>query len=209
MTSTRVRTIGQQVGHLGSCEPTSGPQSVGCALWSPTPFPAAAPDGDYMARHGQGYSCFEHVRGGLRVTLTQFVAPADPVKLTRIMLSNDGPASRRLSITGYAEWRLGPAGPASTPLLVERDASGALLVRNPAHADFSGRVHKAADADRRVHRETPQRLAGPRRFALQHVVGERHRQVEVDQEIVNAVARRLGNRAVVEHGDRPREILVE
>ena len=110
------------------------------AVWSPTPFPAAAPDGNYMARHGQGYSCFEHARGDLRVTLTQFVAPDDPVKLTRIMLSNDGQGPRRLSITGYAEWRLGAAGPTSTPLLVERDASGALLVRNPVHADFSGRV---------------------------------------------------------------------
>jgi len=110
------------------------------AVWSPTPFPAAAPDGDYMARHGQGYSCFEHVRGGLSVILTQFVAPDDPVKLTRIVLSNDGRSPRRLSLVSYVEWRLGPARPASTPLLVERDASGALLVRNPAHADFSGRV---------------------------------------------------------------------
>ena len=110
------------------------------ALWSPTPFPAAAADGDYLARHGQGYSCFEHVRGGLRVTLTQFAAAADPVKLTRIVLSNDGPGPRRLSVTGYVEWRLGPSRPAGTPLLVERDASGALLVRNPTHADFSGRV---------------------------------------------------------------------
>jgi cyclic beta-1,2-glucan synthetase len=110
------------------------------ALWSPMPFPAAAPDGDYLTRHGQGYSSFEHVRGTLRAVLTQFVAPDDPVKLTRIELRNDGTKPRRLSLTGYAEWRLGPAGPASTPLLVERDASGALLVRNPAHADFSGRV---------------------------------------------------------------------
>ncbi len=110
------------------------------ALWSPTPFPAAAADGDYLARHGQGYSCFEHARGGLRVSLTQFVAPNDPVKLTRIVLGNEGAAPRRLSLTCYAEWLLGPARPASTPLLVERDVSGALLVRNPAHADFSSRV---------------------------------------------------------------------
>ena len=110
------------------------------ALWSPTPFPAAAADGDYLARHGQGYSCFEHARGSLRVTLTQFAAPTDPVKLTRLVLSNDGPGPRRLSVTSYVEWRLGAARPDSTPLLVERDASGALLVRNPAHADFSARV---------------------------------------------------------------------
>src|SRR6185312_3875432 len=96
------------------------------AVWSPTAFPAPAPGAAYQAHHGQGYSRFEHGRGGLAATLTQFVPADDPVKIGLLSLRNDGPAARRLSLTYYVDWRLGPARPDRLPILVERDAGGAL-----------------------------------------------------------------------------------
>jgi cyclic beta-1,2-glucan synthetase len=110
------------------------------AVWSPTPFPAAAPGAEYAAHHGQGYSRFEHGRGGLGAILTQFVAAGEPVKIGLLTLRNDGPASRNLAVTYYVEWRLGPARSCTPPILVEQESGGALLARNPGHADFAGRT---------------------------------------------------------------------
>src|SRR5690606_4568992 len=50
------------------------------ALWSPTPFPSAAPGGEYLTRHGQGYSRFESACGPTTTSLTQFMAQEDAVK---------------------------------------------------------------------------------------------------------------------------------
>ena len=110
------------------------------ALWSPTPFPAAAPGADYRAAHGQGYSRFESASGAIRTILTQFMAPDDPVKLAILSVRNDGPTPRRLAVSHYVDWRLGPARPTVTPLAITRDENGALMARNPFHTDFSART---------------------------------------------------------------------
>jgi cyclic beta-1,2-glucan synthetase len=110
------------------------------ALWSPTPFPAAAVGADYSAAHGQGYSRFESASGAIRTTLTQFMAPDDPVKLAVLSIRNDGTTPRRLAVSHYVDWRLSSARPTVTPLAITRDESGALLARNPFHGDFSART---------------------------------------------------------------------
>ena len=44
-------------------------------LWTPTALPIREEDSPYTARHGHGYSRFEHVAHGIRAELLQFVPP--------------------------------------------------------------------------------------------------------------------------------------
>ena len=109
-------------------------------VWSPMPYPAADSAAQYLCRHGQGYSRFEHASGSLTTALTHFAAPDDPVKLALLVLRNDGPTPRRLAVTHYVEWQLGPARSTAPQVVTERDDSGALLALGPLHPDFGQRV---------------------------------------------------------------------
>ena len=55
------------------------------AFWSATPLPAIDRE-VYIARHGQGYSVFEHTRAELGSELVLFVSPDEPIKFFRITL---------------------------------------------------------------------------------------------------------------------------
>ena len=96
----------------------------------------------YEARHEPGVSSFTLRRGHLVATLTQTVDPADPVKVQRLRLRNDGETRARLRVYAYAEWVLGNNRSRAAPFVVPgHDArSGAVLARNPYHLDFGGRV---------------------------------------------------------------------
>ena len=98
--------------------------------------------GTYIARHGHGYSRFEHQANGIALELLQYVPLADPIKISRLTLRNLSGVPRRLSVTAYAEWVLGTSRGASGPFITtEIDASnGAMLARNPWSSVFSGRV---------------------------------------------------------------------
>jgi cyclic beta-1,2-glucan synthetase len=111
------------------------------ALWTPTALPMRG-NGRYIARHGHGYSRFEHQAHGIATELVQYVAMADPIKISRLRLRNVSGAARRLSVTGYAEWVLGTQRGASGPFLTTEidPASGALFARNPWGVAFAGRV---------------------------------------------------------------------
>ena len=61
-------------------------------LWGPTAAPirdAAAP---YIARHGQGYSRFEHDAHGIALELLQYVPLDDPIKISRLTIRNTSAA---------------------------------------------------------------------------------------------------------------------
>ncbi|GAB2178431.1 glucoamylase family protein [Dongia sp. agr-C8] len=111
------------------------------AVWSPTAQPIND-GGSYVARHGHGYSRFEHQVSGIASELLQYVPLADPIKISRLTLRNLSDGPRRLAITAYAEWVLGTSRGASAPFIVtELDGvSGALLARNPWSVAFPGRV---------------------------------------------------------------------
>ncbi|PYM24720.1 MAG: hypothetical protein DMD78_08235, partial [Candidatus Rokuibacteriota bacterium] len=111
-------------------------------VWGPTALPIRVEGARYVARHGQGYSRFEHDSHGIALELLQFVPPADPVKVSRLTLTNHSGRPRKLSVTAYVEWVLGPSRAIAAPFVVTEiePTTGALLARNAWGRHFAGRV---------------------------------------------------------------------
>jgi cyclic beta-1,2-glucan synthetase len=111
-------------------------------VWGATAAPIHDQGAIYMARHGQGYSRFEHAAHGIELDLLMYVPMGDPIKISRLKISNTSQRTRRLSITAYAEWVLGTSRGASAPfILTELDPdTGALFARNPWDAALGTRV---------------------------------------------------------------------
>jgi len=110
-------------------------------VWSATAQPMRGP-GRYVARHGFGYSRFEHESHGIGLDLLMLVPTADPVRITRLTLRNHSGVPRRLSITSYVEWVLGaPRGGAAALITTEVDPeTGAIFARNPWRGAFGNQV---------------------------------------------------------------------
>jgi cyclic beta-1,2-glucan synthetase len=111
-------------------------------LWSPTPLPIREQSGEYMVRHGHGYTRFAYDAHGVGLELLQFVPVSDPIKISRLSLTNNSPRSRRLSVTAYLEWVLGVSRSGSAPFVItEMDAAtGAMFARNSWSQDFGTRI---------------------------------------------------------------------
>jgi cyclic beta-1,2-glucan synthetase len=127
-------------------------------LWWPTPLPIRSGTSPYVIRHGQGYTRFEHASHGVTLELLQLVPLDDPVKVSRLTVTNTSGRARRLSVTAYVEWVLGVSRSAAAPFTVTEidEHTGAMLARNAwrrelgarvAFADLGGR-HTAWTADR-------------------------------------------------------------
>lgn len=110
-------------------------------LWTPTAQPMRG-NGTYIARHGHGYSRYEHMANDIGLELLQYVPLSDPIKISRLTLRNLSNTPRRLSVTAYAEWVLGTSRGASGPFIVTRmnESTGAMLAHNPWSIAFPGRV---------------------------------------------------------------------
>jgi cyclic beta-1,2-glucan synthetase len=111
-------------------------------LWGPTAQPIRLDESTYVARHGAGYSRFEHLHDGISLNLVQFVPLDDALKVSVLTIENRSGRSRRLSVTAYAEWALGTSRGDSGPRIVTalEPETRALLVRNPWNTEFGGRV---------------------------------------------------------------------
>ena len=111
-------------------------------VWGPTMLPIREETSPYVVRHGQGYSRFEHTAHGIALELVQFVPVRDPVKISRLTLTNLSNRNRELSVTGYAEWVLGVARGGSAGFVVSEidAATGAMFARNSWNGEFADRV---------------------------------------------------------------------
>ena len=111
-------------------------------LWGPTCLPMREESWPYVARHGQGYSRFEHTSHGIALDLLMLVPVRDPVRISRLTLENRSSRKRRLSVTAYAEWALGVARTGSVPSVVTDidPETGALFATNAWNADYAERV---------------------------------------------------------------------
>ncbi|MGO3005200.1 MAG: glucoamylase family protein, partial [Halomonas sp.] len=87
------------------------------ALYTATARPVRD-QGRYLARHGFGYSQFEHQTDGIALALLHFVPLDASLRISRLSLRNHSDRPRKLSVTAYAEWVMGTSRSASAPLLI-------------------------------------------------------------------------------------------
>jgi cyclic beta-1,2-glucan synthetase len=110
-------------------------------FWSPTLLPCRG-DTPYVARHGFGYSVFEHVEDGIRSELWVYVSIDASIKFSVIRLRNESGRLRRLSATSYIEWVLGEL-PSKSMMYVGteiKDSTETIFAHNPYSMEFADRV---------------------------------------------------------------------
>ncbi|MEI6972884.1 MAG: glycosyl transferase, partial [bacterium] len=113
-------------------------------FWSPTAAPIRE-DTAYRARHGAGYTVFEHNSQGIEQELTVFVpvdgSGGEPVKLQRLRLTNASLRRRRLSVTYYVELTLGENRETSHMHVMTNwdHEAQALMARNRYHPEYGER----------------------------------------------------------------------
>ncbi|MDZ7717629.1 MAG: hypothetical protein U5K72_02270 [Balneolaceae bacterium] len=109
--------------------------------WSPTPGPVPG-NGIYTVSHGFGYTRFGHSSAEIKQELLQFVAKDDPVKISKLTLTNLGNETRRLSVFHYLETVLGVDRASSSRFVIPDlvDDEQILLLQNHYNNEFSDRV---------------------------------------------------------------------
>ncbi|GFE56232.1 cyclic beta 1-2 glucan synthetase [Geobacter sp. AOG1] len=114
-------------------------------FWSPTAAPIRE-ETAYRARHGAGFTVFEHNSNGIEQELTVFVpvdeSGGEPIKLQRLRLTNASSRRRRLSVTYYVELTLGENRETSQMHVMTTwdTETRALLARNRYHPEYGKRV---------------------------------------------------------------------
>ena len=109
-------------------------------FWSVTSLPRRG-RGEYITRHGFGYSVFEHLEDGIHSELWMYVALDAPVKFSVLKLRNDSSRRRRLSATGYVEWVLGDFRSKTVMhVMTELASSGGLVAHNYYNTEFGERA---------------------------------------------------------------------
>jgi cyclic beta-1,2-glucan synthetase len=111
-------------------------------IWTPTALPIREKAASYIARHGQGYTRYEHAAHGLAVELLQYVPVDDPIKISRLKITNQSGRDRRLSIAAYVEWVLASAQRTGRTMIVTEidPQTGALFAQNPWINEFGDRI---------------------------------------------------------------------
>ena len=154
-------------------------------FWSPLAAVCADDNAVYVCRHGRGYSQFDRHANEIAASLLQYVPLEDPVKISRLKLTNTSSRSRTLRVTTYTEWVLGQSRSTTAPFVfTEQDPdTGALFVRNKwgetfgekiAFADLASQQTSSTD-DRRTFIGRNGTLSAPRAIVrggpLEGIVG--------------------------------------
>jgi cyclic beta-1,2-glucan synthetase len=108
-------------------------------IWSPTKHPLDD-NLPYVARHGQGYSIYEHRRNDIQHESIIHVPLTDNIKIYRLKLTNNSEQEKRLSAYYYIEWVLGVRRDQTAPYLVLEHQDGTIYCRNVYQEEFSERV---------------------------------------------------------------------
>jgi len=115
------------------------------SVWSPTPQPVREKDA-YRARHGQGYTSFEHNSHAIEQRLLTFVPVDDsgglPLRVQRLHLRNSSSRRRKLTVTAYATLVLG-SDPEKTGMHLATKwdlQSQSIFARNPYEPGLSERI---------------------------------------------------------------------
>ncbi len=115
------------------------------AYWTTTPSPIREGSA-YRARHGAGYTVFEHNSHGIEQELTVFVpvdeSGGEPIKLQTLRLKNDTSRARALSLTYFVEWTLGENRESTQMHVITSwdDEVQALTARNRYHPEYGERI---------------------------------------------------------------------
>ena len=117
-------------------------------LWSATPSPIRERE-QYIVRHGQGYSVFEHTSHGISQELLVFVPLDAPVKISLLRLRNRSGRKRRLSVTNYNELVLGVSRASSAPYIITEidEPESTIFAKNPFNNEFADRIAFVATSE--------------------------------------------------------------
>ena len=150
-------------------------------LWGPCAAPVRDESAPYHARHGQGYSSFQHHSHEIDLDLLLYVPLEASIKISRLRILNTSARRRHLCVTAYIEGVLGTSRGASAPFVVtEIDTrTGAMFARNPWNSQFASRVAFADLAGRQTKARAVVDPAlvdegHPVRYALGHRAAGRH-----------------------------------
>ncbi|WP_336278757.1 GH36-type glycosyl hydrolase domain-containing protein [Bartonella sp. CB175] len=97
---------------------------------------------EYEACHGFGFSTFKSTHSEIALELTHTLNQEKPVRLSRLILKNEGTKPRSLRLYNYVEWVLGNVRTKYAPFIIPSYDSkcGTHFIQNPYHIEKSQRV---------------------------------------------------------------------
>ena len=108
-------------------------------FWSPMPWPAPG-NGNYVVRHGFGYSVFEHTSSEIHSETWVFTDKEEPVKYTLIKLKNLSGRRRKINLIGICEWVLGDYRQKNAMHIFTESDHQTVFARNPYLIDNNERT---------------------------------------------------------------------
>jgi len=100
--------------------------------------------GEYIIRHGFGYTVYEHTECDIKLSQTVFVAKEASVKITTLELENLSSEARRLNLYQYLRPVMGVCNESCDRFLTFTEQSGGIFVKNSFNKEFPDRVMFAA-----------------------------------------------------------------